>query len=1239
MELILLLVVIAGACVVVRLSGHQGATDRRVDEVTTRLERLQDELALLHGSDEAAMVRAASLEAALADVRLELGRMRSTAGGGELATSRGEPAASSAEAGPTPASIATVPSSHGPAQVDRRPAPSRRRPAEVPGWQPPGRAASHPAVRSSEWQPELEPQEVPVTLSSQPGPGPWIALRPLLERGLAALGLESPSAGTRPSRAALEAWLEGRLLAVVGGVALLLGAAFFLSLAFSRGWITEPMRVLIGLGVGAALLVLGELALGRLRGIVGPVLVAVGLAIVTLALFASTRLYGLVDVEWALAGAFVAAIAAAVIAVRHDSQLVAAFGLISVLAAPPVLGAGPTIVTLLFVAAILIGTTAIALFRTWAWLPPIAFVLAAPQVASYVTGPPPVVDGLVVVAGFWLVNLVASGGEEFRRPSDRLRTSTVTLLLVDAAFSLWAGFVLLVGDAAAWRGTFVAVGAAAYLAIGLTFIVRNGDRHPFGLVVTATGIAALTMAVPIQAGGPPVPVAWAAEAAALAWVASLRRHPYSAAVSLLLGAMAIGHLVAVEFPPADIVTGYARPVPFADPEGWTFGFVLAALGVAALGVPVRWIRAALATVGAALATYVSPFELSGPALVAGWSAIAAAGSIGFVRIVAPRIAPTFRERRVRILALPRAVERPVAVAVMRVSALVRPLFVLSALVAGAAALGHLILIDYPILSIGAGTPHDMPFVALPGLAYGIVLVALVITGLVVPTAWIRVSLTALGGLITWYVLPFELSGPALVWAWSVLATAAFALEGLIVGPRLAGSIASGPRPALVRASVVGAGGLAGAAAVGHLIVFDFPIGQLGQVILSVPPYRGPEGLALAAVLLGLLVSAWALRAQWVRLGAAGIAGMLVAYTLTFEVRQPEVMVTWAVLALGSLAVVRRLRTIRLVPAPFPRQALLRIVGERLPYLAAGLAVAFEVASSYRLADARGFIEHVIGSQSPAGTPFLDERSSVLVVLAATLAAAGWVWRGTMAKVWGAIAASGVMAWLLPFEVPIAWAIAGWCGLALAGIAAIRTVPQARTVLGSASLALAGSAALVALTIVAPPDRLVVDAGTSVTRWGPLTDATVALGAMVVGLGVGAWLHRSDRLAPAVAIAAGVVGVYLLSVAVVDWFQVQVDSQPLEDLQKSASVGLTVLWSVLGGAAFAAGLVTKRTPLRLFGLALLGLATVKVFLVDLAALDVAYRVLSLVALGALLLISAAVYSRLQHPHGPASHRPA
>jgi uncharacterized membrane protein len=71
-----------------------------------------------------------------------------------------------------------------------------------------------------------------------------------------------------------------------------------------------------------------------------------------------------------------------------------------------------------------------------------------------------------------------------------------------------------------------------------------------------------------------------------------------------------------------------------------------------------------------------------------------------------------------------------------------------------------------------------------------------------------------------------------------------------------------------------------------------------------------------------------------------------------------------------------------------------------------------------------------------------------------------------------------------------------------------------------------------------------------------------------------------------------------------------------------------LWTLLGAVALLIGLSRRDAVIRVFGLALLGLATAKVFLFDLAALDVAYRVLSLIVLGVLLLASAYVYQRLR-----------
>ena len=831
-------------------------------------------------------------------------------------------------------------------------------------------------------------------MSFATGPVNWVVPTPrprsgtgFVQRILLELGLTPPAAGEARSRAALEAWLEGRMLAVVGGVALLLGAVFFLSLAFSRGWITEPLRVLIGLIAGAGLLVLGEFSFTRLRGIVGHVLVAVGLATISLALLAATRLYHLVPVEWGLLGAFVAAVAAAAIAVRHDSQVVAAFGLVAVLAAPPVLGASPTLVTLLFVAATLVGTTGVALFRTWVWLPPLAFVLAGPQLASYVAGGPPVAEGLIAIAGFWLVNLLAAGGEETRHATDRLRTTTVTLLLAAAAFTTWAGFAILSGPQEEWRGTFLAVMAVAHLALGLAFLARNGDRHPFGLVVAATGVAALTMAVPVQFGGPPVPIAWAAEAVALAWVAVLRRHPYSAGVSVLLGILALGHLALIEYRPSDLAAGFARSIPFVGPEGMTFGFMIAALAVTGLIIRIAWLRAGLVVVGGLVATYVFPFELSGTALVAGWAALAAAGLGVYARIVTPRIRG-FKEDRVPALGLPGPIVAPVAEAVSWLSSVVRPAFVATAVIAGVGAVAHLAVFDYPALSIFAGTPHDIPFVGLPGLSFAIVLGAIAGVGLLVPLAWVRVGLAALGGLVALYVFPFELSGPALVAGWAALATAAFGVEARVVEPRVGPAFDGAAFARLMRPTVRAVGALIGVAVLAHLVVLDFPIYRLGRQILSNYPYVGQESLSLAAALATLVAVGAVMGARWIRLGMAGIGAALLVFTVTFEVGLPHVTVAWALLTLASVAIVRRVALV--APIPTERRPLIELAGERLPYAAAGLALLFLSVQALWFADPVSFGRYATGNLTLDGTPFLDRRTYVCAILAAT---AGPLWLG------------------------------------------------------------------------------------------------------------------------------------------------------------------------------------------------------------------------------------------------------
>src|SRR3970282_134717 len=103
------------------------------------------------------------------------------------------------------------------------------------------------------------------------------------------------------------------------------------------------------------------------------------------------------------------------------------------------------------------------------------------------------------------------------------------------------------------------------------------------------------------------------------------------------------------------------------------------------------------------------------------------------------------------------------------------------------------------------------------------------------------------------------------------------------------------------------------------------------------------------------------------------------------------------------------------------------------------------------------------------------------------------WTGTMGRLVGGVIGAIVVAWLLPFELRPGYAVGGWSALSLVGAWIIRVVPSGRLVIGLPGAALAVFGGVVTLGIVAPPDRLAVDAVTLVPGLPILTDATVALG--------------------------------------------------------------------------------------------------------------------------------------------------
>ena len=109
--------------------------------------------------------------------------------------------------------------------------------------------------------------------------------------------------------------------------------------------------------------------------------------------------------------------------------------------------------------------------------------------------------------------------------------------------------------------------------------------------------------------------------------------------------------------------------------------------------------------------------------------------------------------------------------------------------------------------------------------------------------------------------------------------------------------------------------------------------------------------------------------------------------------------------------------------------------------------------------------------------------------------------------------------------------------------------------------------------------------------------------------------------------SGAAGLTLLFVLSVDWTRYQG-----RGARWTTQVGLSILWTLLAAAALGWGFIRSRPPVRYAALALLGLTVFKVFLVDLAAVRTAYRILSFLVLGVVLLGVSLLYQKARRPAG-------
>jgi uncharacterized membrane protein len=293
----------------------------------------------------------------------------------------------------------------------------------------------------------------------------------------------------------IENVFAGRGLQLIGALLVLLGTAFFLNLAFTRGWIGPAERIVLGLVCGLALVGAGARTLRTVGTPISEGLVGLGAGILYLSLWASVAVFPQLHVS--RSAAFVAMVAVTgvlvLLAARRRSERVALLGLVGGFLTPVLLSNGPPERMVLAAYLLILGSAFAALgvrarFRIAEIAAFVASMLYLPEFVP-VDGSWSPSASYAVATALFAVFAVAFSLEAFRDRANR--TLQLALLASNAAvYTLMLSWIFRTDQTS--LGVALIVLSAAALAAARFVPVRGMLASVYAYI----GVAAATLALP-----------------------------------------------------------------------------------------------------------------------------------------------------------------------------------------------------------------------------------------------------------------------------------------------------------------------------------------------------------------------------------------------------------------------------------------------------------------------------------------------------------------------------------------------------------------------------------------------------------------------------------------------------------------------------------------------------------------------------------------------------------------------
>jgi uncharacterized membrane protein len=417
---------------------------------------------------------------------------------------------------------------------------STTRPAEAAG-PPPAPAMGAPAPPA------------PVPAAAAPVPAPTFIAAPQFQ------SLQPAPAGDSRS---LESRIGSQWFNRIGILAVLIGVAWFLKLAFDNHWIGPLGRVMIGLLAGAALIVWSMRFAKRGYAIFSYSLKAIGSGTLYLSLWAAFQLYALVPAGVAFAAMIAVTAFNGYMAWMEDAELLALYAIAGGLSTPLLVSTGGNHEIVLFTYLLMLDLAVLVLvaLRPWSRLLVASFAGTAIFVfgwwSSFYSQDQAARTAFFVCCFFLIFALAPRLARVTIDPGGTLRTWDVLvsylLPIANAALGFLAFYSLLSPATADWAAPWLAVAFAAFYLLLMRLPasgILHGGAQALPPLHLATAIVFLTIAIPLKTHGRWMTIGWLVEGAVLLWLSRRVQSKLLQALALIATVLGLGSLLIMN-PPA-----------------------------------------------------------------------------------------------------------------------------------------------------------------------------------------------------------------------------------------------------------------------------------------------------------------------------------------------------------------------------------------------------------------------------------------------------------------------------------------------------------------------------------------------------------------------------------------------------------------------------------------------------------------------------------------------------------------